>query len=136
MTTEKRKVLIVDDEKSIRTLLSLIIGDMAKYLVSVAEDGTSALQSIERDPPDILLTDVHMPGMTGLDLMAAVRNRFPNVRVVAMSGTYAGNEIPQDLGADSFFLKNGRNWTDLIRILETIGVAPSAPPPVTSASLP
>lgn len=136
MTTEKRKVLIVDDEKSIRTLLSLIIGDMAKYLVSVAEDGTSALQSIERDPPDILLTDVHMPGMTGLDLMAAVRNRFPNVRVVAMSGTYAGNEIPQDLGADSFFLKNGRNWTDLIRILETVGVAPSAPPPVTSASLP
>jgi DNA-binding NtrC family response regulator len=114
----KRKVLIVDDDASIRTLLSIIVADHAEFTVSQAEDGRSALNQIELDPPDILLTDVQMPGMSGLDLIAVVRARHPQMKMIAMSGTYSVDQTPLD--ADAFYMKNGRNWAELISILESI----------------
>lgn len=82
------KLLVVDDEKWVRQGLSLTIDWMAEgiELIGEAEDGEEALQRIETDSPDIIITDIKMPRMDGLDLIKALRNQQKKVCVIIISG--------------------------------------------------
>ena len=118
MPETRAKLLIVDDERSIRLSLSCVLGEIG-YRVRAAEDGFSALIQIAMDPPDILLSDLNMPGMSGFDLLATVRQHFPSIRTVAMSGTFNGNEAPSGVAADAFYGK-GSSLGALLRILDDL----------------
>ena len=59
-----------------------------------AEDGLSALREIRQESPDILLTDLNMPGMSGFELLTEVRSLFPTISVIAMSGAFCGSDDP------------------------------------------
>jgi CheY-like chemotaxis protein len=78
-------ILIVDDEKPIRDLVSLIL-TRAGHEVAVAEDAGQALRFLEQGVPDLMLTDIVMPGMSGLALAAQAHHRRPGLRVMFMSG--------------------------------------------------
>lgn len=67
-----QSVLIVDDEPMARTLLRLMLV-RAGFNVSEAEDGFDALEKVKRDPPDIILLDVMMPGMDGFTVCETLR---------------------------------------------------------------
>ena len=69
---ERVTILVVDDEEDIRAVLGLIL-TRAGYDVREAEDGESALVSVERDPPGLILLDVLMPGMDGFEVCRRVR---------------------------------------------------------------
>lgn len=85
-------VLVVDDEAPLRAVTSRILG-RAGYTVISAANGAEALEALARDDPvDLLLTDVVMPGMPGAELVARVRERYPHIRVLFMSG-YTGDTI-------------------------------------------
>jgi CheY-like chemotaxis protein len=73
--------------------------------VSAAEDGFTALAEIRRQKPDIILSDLNMPGMSGFELLSVVRRRFPDVQVVAMSGAFSGDTIQPGVAADAFYEK-------------------------------
>jgi len=118
MSESKAKILVVDDEPSVRTSLSLLLGEMG-YSVSIAEDGFSALASFRKEIPDILISDLYMPGMTGFELTSVVRRRFPAVRTIAMSGAYRGDKVPAGVVAAAFFPK-GSNVDRLLRILQSL----------------
>lgn len=100
----RRKLLIVDDELATRTLLTHILSGLG-YSVRSAEDGFAALKSIRDDAPDIVVSDLNMPGMSGFEFLSVVRRRFPSIRVIAMSGAYTGNNVPQAIAADAFYEK-------------------------------
>jgi CheY-like chemotaxis protein len=100
----RRKLLIVDDELATRTLLTHILSGLG-YSVRSAEDGFAALKSIREDAPDIVVSDLNMPGMSGFEFLSVVRRRFPSIRVIAMSGAYTGNNVPQAIAADAFYEK-------------------------------
>lgn len=117
MSDGKAKILIVDDELSIRTSLSLLLGETG-YAVSTAEDGFAALATLRNEIPDILLSDLYMPGMTGFELTSVVRRRFPQVRAIAMSGAYRDDQVPSGVAVDAFFQK-GNNVGPLLRILQS-----------------
>jgi DNA-binding response OmpR family regulator len=68
-----QSVLIVDDEPMARTLLRLMLV-RAGFNVSEAEDGFDALNKVKKDPPDIILLDVMMPGMDGFTVCETLRN--------------------------------------------------------------
>ena len=68
----KEKILIVDDEKNIVTSLQEILSDEG-YEVATAEDGLEALELIQADPPDLILLDIWIPGMDGIELFKAAR---------------------------------------------------------------
>jgi CheY-like chemotaxis protein len=87
MPDAKVKLLIVDDEVSIRTSLSLIFTGSGHSVRSSA-DGFSALFEIRQELPDIILSDLNMPGMSGFELLSVVRRRFPAIQVIAMSGGF------------------------------------------------
>ena len=115
-TNGKLKLLIVDDEPPIRTLLAQIL-TRSGYRVRSCAGGLSALSEIGRETPDILLSDLHMPGMSGFELLALVRQRFPEIKTIAMSGAYPGNDIPAAVVADAFYGK-GTHVQALTQILD------------------
>ena len=78
-------VLVVDDEEDIRRGLSLLVGALGAR-VRMAEDGAEALAELEREPADLVLTDLMMPRVGGAELLASVRERWPRTLVVVLTG--------------------------------------------------
>ena len=79
-----RRVLVVDDEENIRLVLRTLLRKSG-YEVAVADNGESALALVDSFAPDVILTDVRMPKMGGLDLLAALRARENPATVIVMS---------------------------------------------------
>ncbi len=82
----KRKVLVVDDEANALLALAELLRE-AGYEVATASNGRDALALLECFQPDLLLTDVRMPGLSGLDLMRAARESRHPASVVLMSAS-------------------------------------------------
>jgi CheY-like chemotaxis protein len=97
-------VLIVDDDTFLQTFLRHAFTG-AGYDVRSADSGAAALSEIDRQIPDILLSDLNMLGMSGFELLAEVRQRFPAIYVIAMSGAYGGDDVPAGVCADVFHEK-------------------------------
>jgi CheY-like chemotaxis protein len=104
MPNTKAKVLVVDDEPLIRTTMSMVLAEIG-YQVRTADNGFSALREIRQEMPDILLSDLNMPDMSGFELLSVVGRRFPAVHKIAMSGAYLGTEVPAGASADAFYQK-------------------------------
>ncbi len=81
----KERILVVDDETNIANSLKEILSDEG-YDVSVTEDGLNALDMIQSDPPDLLLLDVWLPGMDGIEVLRTVKTYHPEIEVLVMSG--------------------------------------------------
>jgi CheY-like chemotaxis protein len=103
----KHHILVVDDDPSIRETISLLLTSSG-YDVSVAEDGFAALLQLRRILPDLVVSDLNMPQMSGYELLSVVRRRFPQIMTVAMSGDYRGDAVPAGVIADGFFAKGAR----------------------------
>jgi CheY-like chemotaxis protein len=130
----KPKLLIVDDEPVTRTLLTQIFSNLGHH-VKTAEDGFSALEQIREEVPDVLLSDLNMPGMSGFELLSVVRRRIPQIYVIATSGAFTGDGVPHGIAADAFYEK-AAGLPSLFQLMES-AAAPEQPPRVgSSASLP
>jgi PAS domain S-box-containing protein len=79
------KVLLVDDEDAIREILGLSIADLG-YDVQTAGDGPEALETLEVFTPAIVLTDIKMPGMDGIELLKRIKAQSPDTEVIMISG--------------------------------------------------
>jgi CheY-like chemotaxis protein len=104
MPDAKINLLIVDDDAVLRNSLSYIFTNLG-HNVRSAEDGFSALAAIRQQVPDILLSDLNMPGMSGFELLSVVRRRFPAIRAIAMSGAFSGEGLQLGVAADAFYEK-------------------------------
>ncbi len=111
-------LLVVDDEALVRTCLSEMLIE-AGYTVRTASDGFSALGAIRDEMPDLILSDLNMPGMSGFEFLSVVRRRFPSIHVIAMSGGFSGAALPHGVAADAFYQK-GTDPTFILRIVEDI----------------
>src|ERR1700751_4840528 len=108
MAMTKCQVLVVDDDQSVRESVAMSLM-AAGYDVVAAEDGFRALSQLKKKLPDLVLSDLDMPGMSGFELLSVVRRRFPRILTVAMSGAYVGDEVPFGVIADGFFAKGGQS---------------------------
>ena len=105
------------------------------YAVRSAQDGWAALSQIGQLVPDILLSDLNMPGMSGFELLPVVRRRFPAIRVVAMSGAFCGSEVPAGVVADAFYQK-GSDRESLLKTIRGLSLSERKPPQQSTASAP
>ena len=80
-----KTILVVDDEKDIRTSLTGILEDEG-YQVATAASGVEAIESIHHDIPDLVLLDIWMPGLDGLETLEKLKIFFPNLTVIMISG--------------------------------------------------
>jgi CheY-like chemotaxis protein len=128
-------ILIVDDEDTIRTSLSLVLQEFG-FDVRSAENGFAAPSEIGKPIPEILLSDLNMPGMSGYELLSIVQRRFPAIRLIAMSGAFRGSAVPSGAAADAFYEK-GSGVDSLLKIIGGL-TGPKRPPanqPAYSAPL-
>jgi CheY-like chemotaxis protein len=118
MPDKKANILVVEDDVLTRKSLSSMLSESG-YKVRSAEDGFSALSEIRNGLPDILLSDLNMPGMSGFELLSVIRRRFPIIQVIAMSGMYSGDGVPPGVAADAFYEK-GSSPVFLLQIVEVM----------------
>ena len=78
-------ILIVDDDAVDRELAERCLQSISNVEVRFAEDGGQALQAVDRESLDLVLTDLRMPGMTGIELVETLRARFPQLPVILMT---------------------------------------------------
>ncbi len=80
-----KQILVVDDEERIRQSLTGVLKDEG-YEVAQAKDGAQALKQIETDSPDLVLLDIWMPGMDGMETLEKIKAQIPNLPVIMISG--------------------------------------------------
>jgi len=85
MPQDAPRVLVVDDDPDVALLVKTVLERRAGCIVDVAADGNAALARIAEVRPDVVVTDIEMPGLNGLELLAALRERIPAVPVVVMT---------------------------------------------------
>src|SRR5271163_4716759 len=107
-------LLVVEDDAALRVSLSHIFAAFG-HCVRCAADGFSALSELRVEVPDIILSDLNMPGMSGFEFLSVVRRRFPHIQVIAMSSAFVGGGVPIGVAADAFYQK-GNSLGSLLRI--------------------
>lgn len=128
------KVVIVDDEEIIANGLKTIL-PWEKHncqVAAIAYNGTEGLQVIRETRPDILFTDIRMPGMDGLSMIAALKSEFPRTQITVLTGfrdfEYAQTAIK--LGVSRFLLKPSKMdelYEALDAMVQTLDAMPPAP---------
>lgn len=103
--SKSRRILVVDDEQEVREILAETLEDFG-YAVLTAASGEEALPVLVRDRRvAMVITDVRMPGMSGLELADEIRRRWPAVKVVLISGYFLPQAEPKRFLKKPFHMK-------------------------------
>ena len=114
----KAQILIVDDDPLVRKGMAMLLM-AAGYDVATADNGISAVSHLSKTIPDLIVTDLNMPHMSGVELISHVRSYHPSVSIVAMSGDYQGDAVPAGIIADRFYPK-GQHPQNLLRAIASL----------------
>src|SRR5579864_9194057 len=102
------RILVVDDEPAICETAGQIL-ESEGYEVLTAKDGVDGLNALSKSLPDLIISDLNMPRMSGFEFLAVVRERFPHIATIAMSGGHSSGEMPAGILADASLQKG--NYT-------------------------
>jgi DNA-binding NarL/FixJ family response regulator len=131
------KVLIADDQRVVREGLATIVESFdGTEVVGLASDGAEALQLVERHSPDVVLMDLRMPRLDGVEATRAIRERHPQVQVVVLT-TYADDESvigALSAGAAGYLTKDAAR-EDIRRALEAAVAGQALLDPAVQATL-
>ena len=117
-------MIVVDDDPSIRTMTRILLEEAGFDVVEVA-DGAAAIRAFRDMGADLVLCDLFMPGLDGLEVIRALRREFPNATIIAMSGGGFGGRVDllsvaQQLGAAEILHKPFTQQTVLAAIERTL----------------
>ena len=75
------KIVVIDDEQDIREVMAITLQD-AGYIVATASDGAAGLQLCDEKSPQIVITDIRMPGLDGLQVLETLKKKYPDIEVI------------------------------------------------------
>jgi DNA-binding NarL/FixJ family response regulator len=112
------KILVVDDHQIVANGLCSLLSENTGFEVAEARNGTEALHYISVMRPELVILDVEMPGMSGIEVVQRVKQQFPEVRLLMLSMLGEPSVVRRllTLGADGYLLKN----TDREELLEAV----------------
>ena len=123
------RVLIIDDDDHFRRTLRLMIEKIGFEVVEAA-DGEAGLDLIAQEPIDLVMTDIIMPRMEGLEAIIEIRHKFPTTKIIAMSGGGCyGTEIDFDMAnkLGAVTLQKPFNFEELLNKVNLVVKNPRAP---------
>ncbi len=112
------RVLLVDDEPLVRKIISRHLV-AAGYVVRIADDGLDAIGKLRAGLPDLIVSDLIMPRMSGVELLGVVRKRFPQIPVIAISGM-VNDEESAGVAADAYCPKNEFLYEQLLQTMSDL----------------
>lgn len=115
----KYRVLLVDDYEPFLTATATALSSEG-YVVETARDGFEALAVLRGSLPDILISDLRMPNMSGFELLAVVRKRFPGIGVIAVSGEFLPAGKPEGVLADRCITKGENCHFELLEAVREV----------------
>ena len=113
------RVLLVDDEPLLLESMKAIL-KLSGFDCRTAEGGFDALRHLRETPPDILISDLRMPNMSGFELLAIVRRRFPQIAVIVISGEFLIEPQHSGLLMNAFFQKGRYTPANLIATMRDL----------------
>ena len=117
---QKSRVLVVEDDETVRQTVSSLL-EREGYEVSTANDGFDALLHLKHETtPDLVISDLNMPQMSGFELLSVLRQRFPQILVVASSGAYDSFGVPSGVIADAFYAKGQESARSLLDMVANL----------------
>jgi CheY-like chemotaxis protein len=126
------RILVVDDDDRIRMVSEQVLSGH-DYEVRTASHGFEALALMRNALPDLIISDLNMPNMSGFELLSVVRRRFPQLPVIAITGEYSTTSGPDGLLADAIFHKGqyspAQLFTEIQSLLEHAPIRPHLPKP-------
>ena len=123
MARSQGRLLVVEDQRSNRELLADILVSEG-YEVVTAEDGLDALNQLVEPLPDGIISDLAMPRMSGFEFLEVVRQQFPHIPVLVISGEFEGNVLPTGVLADAYLEKGSFSFNQLRTKIEDLLSAP------------
>lgn len=120
------RILVVDDEPAIRETTKALLENQG-YDVLTAADGLDGILALSKSLPDVIISDLHMPRMSGFEFLAIVRQRFPHIAIVAMSGDYVQGVEMTVIKADAFWQKGQPTKKLLQEITRVVAASPARP---------
>lgn len=113
------RILVANDDEAVLRTTAAILSD-AGYEVNTARDGFEALAALRGSIPEILITDLHMSGMSGFELLGVVRKRFPSMAVIGISGEFTPASLPEGLLVDRFIGKGDVPPMELLELVRQL----------------
>lgn len=121
------RILVVDDDRTTRHVLSNVL-TTAGFAVTSAKDGVAALAAVRKQPVDLLLTDVWMPRMNGLELLERLRNLSTRPRVIVMTSDDTPETLLESVRRQAFtYLKKPIASVDLLQSVRDVLDSPEPP---------
>jgi len=122
------RILVIDDDPDIRETVRRVLSSRG-YTVETVQEGAAGIAAISERPPDLVITDIFMPGQDGIETIIELRKRFPRLKVLAMSGGSGGGLInllhdAELLGADSTIPKPFVPGELIAAVSELLGAPP------------
>lgn len=105
-TRQQRRILVVDDDASVREVIRAMLESVG-FQVQLATNGREAMSRLEEGAYDLILTDLVMPEQEGIATIKEIRQKYPDLKVIAMSGAFGGDylRIAGFLGANGTLAK-------------------------------
>ncbi len=101
----KKKILVVDDDEGLRSLYEEELGDEG-YEIVTAKDGKEALLKLEKEKPDLIILDIVMPQMDGMEALGRILRKDRTIRVILHTSHPAYQEDFMSWAADAFIVKS------------------------------
>ena len=124
----KYRILFVDDDERLRELAKAIL-ESHGYEVLCAKDGFDGLAALKDSLPDLIISDLQMPNMDGFEFLSVIRQRFPYLPVIVISGEFTGFDVPHSVLADAFFEKTqytpDRLMAQIAALVRKVSAAPA-----------
>lgn len=119
---EPYQIIIADDHSLIRQGIKTMIGqDPAMHVLAEAADGLQLLEKIKEQPPDMVILDISMPGMNGIEAVSVISERYPDVRILILTmhsnAQYFYHVI--SAGAHGYLIKDDSD-TELLNAIRTV----------------
>lgn len=117
--TGQQKILLIEDEAVFRMTLGAYLRSK-NYLLMESKNGSEGLACVAMFQPDVVLCDLHMPGMTGHQVITIIHQRYPAIPVIVISGVASFDDVTQALreGACDYLLKPITDWNVVTEAIE------------------
>ena len=131
------RVLLVDDQELFRRGVKMVLSADDTLELEEVDDGDKAIAAVEQNPPDVVLLDVRMPGRSGVDVCAAIKEISPSTGIIMLTASDEETDLYESIksGASGYLLKDGSTYDQVAEAVRLVASGQSLISPSMATKL-